>query len=71
MSVYPVYSNLLGSILDKQKKKKIIRDLVPTSRNLQHYIFNLEITHIVSFLFYTYNYMASYINVILLSPELN
>ena len=22
MSVYPVYSNLLGSILDKQKKRK-------------------------------------------------
>ena len=69
MSVYPVYNNLLGSILDKEKKK--IRDLVPTSRNLQHYIFNLEITHVVSFLFYTYNYMASYINVILLSPEFN
>ena len=52
-------------------KKKKIKRFVPTSRNLQYYIFNLEVTQVVSFLFYTYNYMASYINVILLSPEFN
>lgn len=67
MSVYHVCSTLLGSIQDKKKK----RDVVPTSRNLQYYIFNLEITQVVSFLFCTYNYMASYLSVILLSPGPN